>query len=181
MMKDRIVSEFTILQGTFQALVRDYQAKKRANALPETTPLLKVKGESSRPGYVQDNGAHEQPASGQDPAQSQEQVQQDQVNELDLQYHVALTEERNRQIEQVQNGIREVNSIFKDLGELVNLQGSQLDTVEENILHMSGNAYSADRELSKANEYQKRKSKWSCILLCALCVFVLVVVLAVLS
>lgn len=173
-MKDRLVGEFNDLEENFVKSVENYteraasiavQPSKSSVPLDETAPLL---------------GAGE---SNQNSGQQQFQVQEnaDTIEETELQYHILLTEERNRQIEQVAEGIREVNSIFKDLGELVSQQGEQLDTVEENVLQMSGNAHEASRELTKAHEHQKRKSKWSCILLVALCVFVLLMVLVVIS
>lgn len=169
--KERLVNEFNDLHKQFQTSVKQYNDKKTQytvkDTVPETerTPLLATENEDS---YTQDQ------------VQVQQQ-EQDQINETELQYHMLLTEERNREINQISEGILEVNSIFKDLGELVNQQGEQLDTIEDNILQLHGNTQQADRELTKAHEYQKSKSKWTCILLVALCIFVLVVVLAVIS
>ncbi|RKP30639.1 t-SNARE [Metschnikowia bicuspidata] len=166
MMKDRLVSDFNGLNGRFQLSVKSYQERKLACApkspppsANERTPLVK-----NQPG-----------------TQLQLHMTEDEIQQTELQYHLLLTEERNRQINEVAEGIREVNSIFKDLGELVTQQGEQLDTVEENILQMQGNTQQASRELTKAHEYQKRKSKWGCILLVALFILVLIMVLAVLN
>ena len=166
MIKDRLVSDFNGLNGRFQLSVKSYQERKLACApkspppsANERTPLVE-----NQPG-----------------TQLQLQMTEDEIQQTELQYHLLLTEERNRQINEVSEGIREVNSIFKDLGELVTQQGEQLDTVEENILQMQGNTQQASRELTKGHEYQKRKSKWSCILLVALFILVLIIVLAVLN
>lgn len=165
--KERLSNEFRELANAFTASQRQYADAKRnvpvradiepsgvsrkASNATETTPLV------------------------------QTQVDQDTIDATELQYHMLLSEERQREISRVSEGIREVNSIFKDLGQLVSVQGEQLDTIEDNILQMHGNTQQASRELQKAHEYQKRRGKWSCILLIFLCVFVLVVVLAVLS
>lgn len=164
MLKERLVSEFHYLHTNFSAYVKEYSEKKvlypvQTKVPDESTPLI------------------EQP----DQEQVQVQVQEQDIEASELQYHLLLTEERNREISQVAEGIREVNSIFKDLGALVNQQGEQLDTIEDNILQLHGNTQQASRELTKAHEYQKKKSKWSCIILTALCIFVLVMVLAVMS
>ncbi|KAM9912701.1 hypothetical protein OXX69_002321 [Metschnikowia pulcherrima] len=173
MMKDRLSSDFRDLESNFDKAVQYYTEKTaRAPLQPQKNTNTGNHTESSP--LLSQNEIERQ-------AQLQIQEDQDTIEQTELQYHMLLTEERNRQIEQVADGIREVNSIFKDLGELVNQQGEQLDTVEENVLQMSGNAHEASRELNKAHEYQKRKSKWSCILLVALCVFVLVMVLMVVS
>ncbi|CAH6718274.1 syntaxin Vam3p [[Candida] jaroonii] len=168
--KERLLNEYNDLHRAFNKSHKQYSDRKRAHPIKSTekTPLL----ESSSGGYD----------SQQVQQQTQVQVQdQDIINETELQYHRMLTEERNREIEQAHEGIMEVNSIFKDLGELIHQQGEQLDLVENNVGQLQSNAQQAASELNKAHEYQKRKGKWSCILLVALCVFVLVVVLAVIS
>lgn len=170
MMKDRLVSDYNGLNGDFQTSVRLYQERKRAyvpkaepTSLEERVPLM-----SQQQQQLQQH-------------QLQKQMTEDDIQQTELQYHMLLTEERNRQIDEVAQGIREVNSIFKDLGELVSKQGEQLDTVEENIMQMLGHTQQAARELDKAHEYQKRRSKWSCIFLVALCMVVMIIVLAVVS
>ena len=95
--------------------------------------------------------------SQQEQEQVQTQVDQDLIDQTELQYHILLTEERNREIEQVTEGIMEVNSIFKDLSQLVHQQGEQVNTIEDNILQLHGNTQQASNELNKANEYQKQK------------------------
>lgn len=165
MLKERLVAEFSDLYGNFQTYVRLYQEKKSAHPIKATVPADEATPLMKKPS----------------PSSEQIQIQEDLIQETELHYHTLLTEERNREISQVAEGIREVNSIFKDLGELVNQQGEQLDTVEDNILQMHGNTQQASRELTKAHEYQKKRGKWSCIILVALCIFVLVIVLAVMS
>jgi syntaxin 7 len=167
LIKERLTKEFSELQSLFHTARRQAEDKMRQAPIQahvdEQTPLL-------------DN-----PEQQQQQQQQQAQVDPDLVEQTELQYPRLLTEERNRELNQVSQGIQEVNSIFKDLSELVQQQGEQLDTVEDNILQLHSNAQGADRELQKAHEYQRRRSKWSCIFLVALCVFVLIVVLAVLS
>lgn len=172
--KERLESELSDLHKQFQVMTRSYKEKKRsypikehpiattANIPSETTPLILDQSQTLQ-------------------QQQQQQIQEEEINETELQYHLMLTEERNQEIGQINEGILEINSIFKDLGELVNQQGEQLDTIEDNILQLHGNSQQAESELVKANEYQRKKGKWSCIILVALCVFVLVIVLAVIS
>lgn len=176
--KDRLVGEYNELHRQYGKSVKQYGEKKRSSPLKnEKTPLLAPDGPEGPSGQSQTQA---QVQSGQ--AQAQVQVQsQDMINETELQYHRMLTEERNREIEQAAEGIQEVNTIFKDLGALVHQQGEQLDLVEDNIGNLQSNTQQASRELNKAHEYQKKKGKWSCILLVALCIFVLVIVLAVVS
>lgn len=171
--KERLVSEFNELHKQFQKSARQYTEKTRVYPVKDDIPRQESSDERT-PLIDSEHGKNGQQISVQEPSQ-------DQIDETELQYHLMLTQERNQNINQINEGILEINSIFKDLGELVNQQGEQLDTVEDNILQLSGNTQQAERELTKAHEYQKKKSKWSCILLFALCIFVLVIVLAVLS
>ncbi|CUM47684.1 unnamed protein product [Debaryomyces tyrocola] len=168
--KERLVSEFNELHKQFQRSARQYTEKTRTYPVKDDIP----RQDERTPLIDSEQGKTGQQVAVQEPSQ-------DQIDETELQYHLMLTQERNQNINQINEGILEINSIFKDLGELVNQQGEQLDTVEDNILQLSGNTQQAERELTKAHEYQKKKSKWSCILLFALCIFVLVIVLAVLS
>lgn len=166
-MKERLVAEFHDLHKQLGNGVRLYTDKKKnysVKKVSETTPLVA-----------------DPELSGQQQQQQQQVQQERQVDDTELQYHIMLTEERNREIQTVSQGITEINSIFKDLGQLVQQQGNQLDTIEDHVLQLNDNAQQADRELGKANEYQRKKGKWSCILLVALSVVVLIIVLAVVS
>lgn len=171
--KERLEIEYSRLHKEFQVLTRTYKEKKRAIPIKETIDAVAAPSDEQTPLLHQE--------SGQQLTQEQLQIQRDEINESELQYHLLLTEERNQEINQINEGIVEINSIFKDLGELVHQQGDQLDTIEENILQLHGHTQQAEQELVKANEYQRKKGKWSCIVLVALCVFILIVVLAVLS
>lgn len=167
MQKERLSQDYANLHKSFKQALDQYSHRKTTVPLkdPDTeeTPLL------------------QETADQKNQPQQQQQLTQDQIDQTELQYHILLTEERNREIDQVAASVQEVNTVFKDLSTLVNQQGEQLDTIEENVLELHGNTQQASRELHKAHEYQKRKGKWSCILLVALLVIVLVIVLAVVS
>ncbi|EGW31632.1 uncharacterized protein SPAPADRAFT_51624 [Spathaspora passalidarum NRRL Y-27907] len=166
--KERLVTEFNELESQFRKSVRLYNEKRRVTPVREE--VLQDKTDERTPLIQADRQE-----------QQQQQLEQELIEETELQYHLLLTEERNREIEQVSEGIQEVNAIFKDLHQLVSQQGEQLSTIEDNVLQLHGNTQQAERELHKAHEYQKQKGKWSCILLVALCIVVLVIVLAVIS
>lgn len=170
--EERLSAQYKELDSAFNRSVRIYQEKKR------NTPIVArslVPEQELEP----DNQGEQSPKKND--IQQQTQIDQDAIDQTELQYHLLLTEERNREIEQVTEGIMEVNSIFKDLSQLVHQQGEQLNTIEDNVLQLHGNTQQASSELVKANEYQKKKGKWTCILLVALCIFLLIVVLAVIS
>ena len=170
--EERLSRQYSELSKAFNKSTKVYQEKKRI------TPLLTGPSKETE---EQTKSEDTLATSQQEQEQVQTQVDQDLIDQTELQYHILLTEERNREIEQVTEGIMEVNSIFKDLSQLVHQQGEQVNTIEDNILQLHGNTQQASNELNKANEYQKQKGKWSCILLVALCIFLLVIVLIVVS
>lgn len=165
MLKDRLNREFRNLHNNFVLELKQYADKKlmyplRTPEIQETTPLL------AESGFVQ---------------QQQQILAEDQINQTELQYQIALTQEREREIARVHEGVVEINAIMKDLGTLVGNQGEQVDTIENNMLQVGDDVYKASQELTKADEYQRKKGKWCAILLVALCVFVLLMVLAIVS
>lgn len=170
--EERLSAQYKELDLAFNRSVKIYQERKR------NTPIV-TRSITHEQELEQNNQGKQSSQRASD--QEQTQIDQDLIDQTELQYHLLLTEERNREIEQVTEGIMEVNSIFKDLSQLVHQQGEQLNTIEDNVLQLHGNTQQASSELNKANEYQKQKGKWTCILLVALCIFLLVVVLAVIS
>lgn len=115
-----------------------------------------------------------------DAAQQAIQVQRQELSEAEVAYQSDLIEQRDEAITNISKSVQDVNKIFKDLNEIVNQQGEQIDTVEDNMNDYANNNQRATEELNKANEYQKKRSKWSCLFLVALIV-ILLIVLAILS
>ncbi|KAH3672421.1 hypothetical protein WICMUC_004257 [Wickerhamomyces mucosus] len=103
------------------------------------------------------------------------------ITQQELDSHVLLAEERANEIQRIHGGIEEVNVIYKQLGSLVQQQGTQVDTIENNLSNLKVQTKNASEELRKAHQYQKNKSKWSCIILLVLGIFSLILILVVLS
>ncbi|KAK6461442.1 t-SNARE [Scheffersomyces coipomensis] len=168
--KQRLVNEYHSLNRQFEKSLNLYNVRKKDNPLQqnqysERTPLLS-------------NGQQQQHTQ----VQVQQQVQvQDMLDETELQAHILLTEERNQQIDQIAGGVQEINEIYKELYGLVQQQGEQIDTIEDNVLQLQDNSQQAHKQLLQANELQRKKGRWSCILLTGLCILVLIIVLAVIS
>lgn len=110
--------------------------------------------------------------------------QQKVINQMDQTYipqlHTDLVQQREAAIVNISQGVQEINSIFKDLDGFVNQQGQQIDSIENNIQNYSSNNQMANQELVRADNYQRQKGKWSCILLVIL-VVVILIVLALIS
>ena len=106
--EERLSRQYSELSKAFNKSTKVYQEKKR------TTPLLTGPSKETE---EQTKSEDTLATSQQEQEQVQTQVDQDLIDQTELQYHILLTEERNREIEQVTEGIMEVNSIFKDLSQ----------------------------------------------------------------
>lgn len=109
---------------------------------------------------------------------------QKRVETLDQTYlpqlHADLVQQREAAISNISQGVQDINLIFRDLDHLVNQQGTQIDTIENNIHNYATNNQMANQELIRADNYQRQKGKWSCIILIIL-VIVILILLALLS
>ncbi|GMM28763.1 SNAP receptor [Martiniozyma asiatica (nom. inval.)] len=137
----------------------------------ESTPLISTQRQDEVQGQ------------GQGQLQLQLQLQREADPELSsaaLQYHADLIEHRNVAINDIAQGVQDINKIFKDLDTIVLQQGEQLSTIEEGMINFANNNQLAAGELVKADEYQRRKGRWSCIILVVLLV-VFLIILALVS
>jgi syntaxin 16 len=73
--------------------------------------------------------------------------------------------QREREIEDIAQGIIELANIFQELQTMVIDQGSMLDRIDYNVEKMAVEVKAADKELTVATGYQKRSIKRKAILL----------------
>lgn len=112
--------------------------------------------------------------------QLQQQQDQTQLTNAELEYHNALLQQREGAIQNIHTGVQDINAIFKDLGTMVDQQGQQIDTIEDNIMTYANANQASSHELTKADNYQKKKRTFNCMLFVFL-VVVLLIFLAVIS
>jgi t-SNARE complex subunit (syntaxin) len=75
-------------------------------------------------------------------------------------FDLAYLNQCDIEIKNIQKDLIEVNQIFKDINELVYAQSPLIDSIHENIT-ISGNCVDdANKELKKAEEYQKKSNEW---------------------
>lgn len=110
---------------------------------------------------------------------SQRQAQEQETEEME--YNLALMEERERQVRDIESAIVDVNEIFRDLSAMVVEQGDMIDSIEANVERGADNVSSGRQELQKAEMYQKKaRQKQLCIVVClAVIVAVIVVIIVV--
>ncbi|PSN73917.1 t-SNARE affecting a late Golgi compartment protein 2 [Corynespora cassiicola Philippines] len=80
----------------------------------------------------------------------------------------ALIAQREREIEDIAQGIIELANIFQELQTMVIDQGSMLDRIDYNVERMATDVKEADKELKVASGYQQRSMKRKVMLLLAI-------------
>ncbi|KAJ2003252.1 hypothetical protein GGI04_002977 [Coemansia thaxteri] len=113
--------------------------------------------------------------------QQQRRVLELSVLDNDVEYNEALINERESEINDIEQGIVELNEIFRDIGTIVTEQQSLLDNIETNVHSVSINVRGAAEELGSASEYQRRSNKTQFCLVLFGVVFVLVFLIIALS
>ena len=87
--------------------------------------------------------------------------------------------QREREIEDIAQGIIELANIFQELNTMVIDQGTMLDRIDYNVERMAVDVKGADKELTVATGYQKRTTKRKIILLLVLIVVGMFILLLV--
>ncbi|KAL7625575.1 t-SNARE affecting a late Golgi compartment protein 2 [Parahypoxylon ruwenzoriense] len=77
----------------------------------------------------------------------------------------AVIAQREREIEDIAQGIIELSDLFRDLQTMVIDQGTMLDRIDYNVERMATDVKAADKELVVAAGYQKKTTKRKLILL----------------
>jgi len=108
--------------------------------------------------------------------QSQEQLRLASQDEVDFQD--SLIVERETEIRNIEQGVTELNELFRDVAHIVSEQGQQLDIISDNVENVRTDTRGADVELRSAARYQKNARSKACCLLLILAVILTVVVLA---
>lgn len=106
-------------------------------------------------------------------------IEREPINNEEFAYQENLIRQRADEISNIEQGITDLNEIFKDLGNVVEQQGIMVDNIEANIYSASDNTAMASRELNKALGYQRNANKWCLYLLMGLLVMLFVLLLIV--
>lgn len=87
--------------------------------------------------------------------------------------------QREKEIEDIAQGIIELANIFTELQTMVIDQGTVLDRIDYNIDRMATDVKAADKELTVATGYQKKTTKRKIILLLILIVVGMIILLVI--
>ncbi len=160
----KLSREFGAAGQEFQVIQRRALEKDRASkaALEETTSP----------------SAEGRPSSQQD--QQQLQTQSPRLapqGEVDFQESLII--ERESEIRNIEQGVSELNELFRDVATIVREQGDVIDAIDLNVENVRNDTRGADTELTQASRYQKKARNKACCLLVIMAVVLLVIVLAV--
>ena len=108
--------------------------------------------------------------------QSQEQLRLASQDEVDFQD--SLIVEREAEIRNIEQGVTELNELFRDVAHIVTEQGEVLDTIANNVENTRSDTRGADLELRSAARYQKNARSKACCLLLILAVILTIIILA---
>ncbi|KAI9030666.1 t-SNARE [Phycomyces nitens] len=169
------------LSKDFQKVLADFQKVQRISASKQREYIDKAKATTA---MLQSTAAEEimeqeSQAPLVDDAQRRLQLQ---TLDNEIEYNEVLISEREGEIQGIEQGITELNEIFRDLGMLVNEQESGIQSIYGNVLNIAQNTRQAADELTVANRHQKSARKNMCCLLLIItvvaCVLALIVVVA---
>lgn len=73
--------------------------------------------------------------------------------------------QREIEIDKIVNSVGELNQIFHDMDTLVLSQGEMVDNIESNIYNTLDNTRMASIQLHKANDWDRRRRRCSCLLM----------------
>ncbi|GJJ72809.1 hypothetical protein EMPS_05167 [Entomortierella parvispora] len=170
--------EYQKLSKDFQRVLVEFQKVQRVSAETQRNFVDQARKSNVRNDYEDEDAS----ASGEQPlVQDSQRRMQLMVVDNELEYNESMIVQREEEIREIEHGITELNEIFRDLGTMVNEQGSMLDSIENNVTSISMSTNAASEELTTAAIHQRNARKKSCYLLLIVSVVAGIVVLAILS
>lgn len=91
----------------------------------------------------------------------------------------AAIAQREKEIEDIAQGIIELSDLFRDLQNMVIDQGTMLDRIDYNVERMNTDLKGAEKELVVASGYQKKTTKRKIILLLVLVIVGMIILLVI--
>ncbi|KAI8327900.1 t-SNARE [Choanephora cucurbitarum] len=166
----KVLAEFQNIQRESVSKQREYVDKKKAS-----TAVLQSQVDDEVDMVQQE----QQQLLQQEDAQRRIQIE---ALDNEIEFNETLISERENEIQGIEQGITELNEIFRDLGMLVNEQESGIQSIYGNVLNISQNTKQASEELTIANRHQKRARKNMCCFMLIItivgCVLALIIVVA---
>ncbi|XP_023954972.1 syntaxin-16 [Bicyclus anynana] len=90
-----------------------------------------------------------------------------------------MVAEREEEVNKIVKSIVDLNDIFKDLGHMVNEQGTVLDRIDYNIEQTQVQVHEGYKQLQKADRYQRQNRKMHCIMVLAVTIVLMFILLII--
>ncbi|KAL9949257.1 hypothetical protein D7B24_005608 [Verticillium nonalfalfae] len=155
------------------------------NALQEFQEVQRRALEKERASVTAARAAHDDNADGSG-APQEGQLEQQQQQELvrlasqdEVDFQEALIIEREDEIRNIEQGVGDLNVLFRQVAQIVGEQGEQLTSIEDNIVNVRDDTHGAQVELAQASRHQKAARNKGCCLMLILSIILLIVLLAI--
>ncbi|CCU78367.1 unnamed protein product [Blumeria hordei] len=170
--QQKVAREFQNNLSEFQSVQRRALEKQRTQASVART-ALEQQSVTENSEILDRQDQQQQNEFLQQPREELRLASQDEVDFQD-----SLIVERETEIRNIEQGVAELNELFRDVALIVNEQGDMLDTIHDNVENARTDTRGADLELRSAARYQKRARSKACCLLLILSVILTVIILA---
>lgn len=122
-------------------------------------------------------------AGDEHPHGDQQQLQQQELARLapqdEVDFQEALIIEREEEIRNIEQGVGDLNVLFRQVAQIVNEQGEQLTSIADNVEDVRDDTRGAQVELTHAARHQKAARNKGCCLMLILAVILTIVLLAI--
>ncbi|KAF4125883.1 t SNARE [Geosmithia morbida] len=169
----KVSSDFQAALQEFQALQRRALDKEKASINAARASTGADLGEELTPTGGGSSGQQEQLLQRQEMAPSAMAAQ----DEVDFQESLII--EREEEIRNIEQGVGDLNVLFRQVAQIVNEQGEQLTSIEDNVYNVRDDTRQADVENRQAARYQKAARNKGCCLLLIMAVILTIVILAI--
>ncbi|KAI9478840.1 MAG: t-SNARE, partial [Benjaminiella poitrasii] len=170
--QQKLSKDFQRVVSNFQNVQRNSASKQRefVDQAKATTVMLQSQDDDN-----------EQPDQRTTFVDHQRQAQLEALDN-EIEYNELLINERESEIQNIEQGITELNEIFRGMGMLVNEQESGIQSIYGNVLNIAQNTRQAADELVIANRHHKNTRRNMCCFLLIItivgCILALIIVIA---
>ncbi|ROT43589.1 SNARE domain-containing protein [Sodiomyces alkalinus F11] len=166
----------TRVSTDFQNALQEFQEVQRRALEKERASVTAARAAQS-PEALEGAGTGDEHLPGQQQLQQQELARLAPQDEVDFQE--ALIIEREEEIRNIEQGVGDLNVLFRQVAQIVSEQGEQLTSIADNVEDVRDDTRGAQVELTHAARHQKAARNKGCCLMLILAVILTIVLLAI--
>lgn len=165
------------IASDFQAALQDFQGLQRRVLEKERLSLSTTRAGQDTEGQESTGAGGQQEQLQQQQQQQQEFTQLAEQGEVDFQESLII--EREEEIRNIEQGVTDLNVLFRNVAHIVSEQGEQLVTIQDSVENVRDDTRQADIENRQAARYQKAARNKSFCLLLILGIILTIIILAI--